>query len=121
MMTYLRNVWLWLHGLVHLEQLTYKPGWNAAKFFPLYVLDYGLLNTVFLAGPVVSISRYAYMRRASRPWSWLCSLLDHIQPMHVESAGPVLWGSTECPPWLRIAIPLLWIGLFVGLRYGKWS
>ena len=119
MTTYLRNVWLWAYGLIHLERLTYKPGWTSLKFLPLYTLDYGF-NTIFLAGQVVSVSRYIWIRRTSRPWSWLAAFFDRFFPGHIEMAGSPLWDSTECPPWIRIVIPLLWIGLYVGLRYGKW-
>jgi hypothetical protein len=118
-MNYFRNVWLWLTGLVKLRQLTYKPWCNPALFFPLYLFDYGF-NTVFLAGQVVSVSRYCYIRRNSQPWKWLGEVLDRIQPRHIEDAGGPLWGSLENPGWVRIAVPLCWLLLTGWLRYGKW-
>ena len=121
MTIYLRNVWLWLTGFAHFHELTFKPGWGAtsAGWWALYTIDYGF-NTIFLAGQVVSVSRYIWIRRTSRPWSWLAAGFDRFFPGHIEMAGSPLWDSTECPPWIRIVIPLLWIGLYVGLRYGKW-
>lgn len=113
-MSYLKNVWLWLRGFFRLGSLSYKPGWDPFKFGLLYLVDYGF-NVVVLANPVVSISRYCWIRRNSSPWSYLGRALDWISPKHIENAGDPLWGSVSNPHSQRIAVPVLWIALVVWL------
>ena len=111
---YPKNLWLYFSGFFRLGSLSYKPGWGPFKFFFLYLIDHGF-NVLVLGNQVVTVSRYAWIRRTSQPWKWLGETLDKIQPNHIENAGDPLWGSVPNPPWQRIAVPILWIGLIVFL------
>ena len=112
-MSYLKNVWLWLRGYTRFNELTFKPGWGPKDpgWWLLYTFDIGA-NVLLLANEVVTISRYTWLRRRSQPWKWLGELLDKISPNHIENSADPLWGSIQNPPWQRIAVPAVWLGLF---------
>jgi hypothetical protein len=98
-MTYIENLKLWWQGWSRFNEIIFKPGWGPDKmnWRLLYALDY-LATPLFLAGPVVSLSRYAG---------------DYfgLDGAHFAQAGPPLWGSRRCQPWVRIAVPVAWVAL----------
>ncbi len=51
-MTYPHNIYLWLTGFSRLGTLAYKPGWNAWKFLPVYLIDPHNLLHVWRMFPV---------------------------------------------------------------------
>lgn len=96
MKQYFLNLWLWLRGFAWLwtrqfNQLTavyppgqgpwntisYKPGWSPLRFWPIYLLDYGLC--VLLGRGVQSLSR-AFKLFGGEHWA---------------HTGPLLWGSID--------------------------
>jgi hypothetical protein len=100
---YIHNLLLWWEGWQRFGELRFKPGWYAEGWAwrILYATDY-LACPLFLAGPVVSLSRYWY-----EFWG--------VEGRHFMQAGPALWGSVRCSPWVRVVIPLAWM---VGVWYG---
>ena len=107
---YTQNVALWLTGFGRFDEIRFKQGWKgkSVSWILLYLIDYGF-NVVILANPVVSISRYCYIRRSSQPWKWLGEMLDKWHPRHIENAGDPLWDSLPNPHWQRIVVPLGWL------------
>jgi hypothetical protein len=106
-LTYLRNLKLWLTGFTLLNQLPYKPGWGPWKFLPVYVLNYGT-NVLLLAGQVEPISRHAQDHRSGWVWDKLLDILDWRDPGHGQKAGTALFGSQLPPLYVRVLVPLAW-------------
>jgi len=137
MKTYLRNVWLWLRGFRWLwtrsvtlrdgtwvythgdnmkwtegapPVIAYKPGWNAWRFLPVYLLDHGAA-CILLAIGVQPISRWAGDHAHSEPWRTLARWLNKIDDGHTSAAGGLLWGSQPCSRTVRYYVMLAWAGL----------
>ncbi|MDP2322581.1 MAG: hypothetical protein Q8N51_00945 [Gammaproteobacteria bacterium] len=95
MQAYISNVVAWLSGFTRLKSVAYKPGWSHLKFLPVYLFDYGFCVLV-LAGPVTSVSYYVHNKWFSLGY-------------HGAHAGPPLWGTVRSPPYVRVAVPALWL------------
>jgi len=101
---YLENLKAWKQGFGRFAEIQdWKPGWGPTswKWKALYATDY-LATPLFLAGPVVSISRFV-----AEYWG--------VQGAHFIHAGPILWGTTRCQPWVRLAVPAAWLILLGAL------
>ena len=100
MNNYLLNLRLWYAGWKRFSEITrWKDGWGPTerKWFLMYGTTY-LFCVLALAGPVVSTS-------------WYLGEYFNIPGSHFANAGEPLWGSKRSPPWVRIVVPLFWVGL----------
>ena len=110
-MTYPHNLYRWLTGFFKLGQIAYKPGWNAWKFLPVYLLDIGL-NTL-TGGAVCTISRRAQDHRSGWVWDKILDAIEHFDKTHGALSGPPLWGTKECSKSVQIAVTLFWVVVIV--------
>ena len=99
MKNYFLNLKLWYQGFSRFPEITdWKLGWQGTfKWKALYATDY-LAGCLIFAGPVTSVSRYV-----NDHWFSL--------GIHGAHAGPDLWGTVRSPPWVRVGIPLAWVGI----------
>lgn len=104
-MTYPRNIYLWLTGFFKLGQIAYKPGWNAWKFLPVYLIDIGL-NTL-TGGAVCTISRRAQDHRSGWFWDKILDAIEHFDEQHGALSGPPLWGTKECSKSVQVLAAML--------------
>lgn len=104
------NVALFLAGFFRLGRIKYREGWGPLSFLlRLYWWDYGI-NVVILAGQVESISRHAQDHRSGWLWDKLLDAIERFDRDHGPRSGPPLWGSVLPPVWVRIVVPLAWVG-----------
>lgn len=106
-MRYPRNILLWLFGFTQLGTLDYKPGWNAWKFLPVYLIDCGL--NVITGGAVCTISRRAQDHRSGWAWDKLLDVIEKFDRDHGALSGPPLWGSKECGKWTQVLVTGFWM------------
>ena len=113
MKTLLVNLQAFILGFGKLKALKYKKGWNRWKFLPLYIFDYGS-HVLLTGGAVVSWSRWFYVhRKTSRVAAFMNRLLGHAERNHGQLAGPPLWGTVDCPRWVRVILCLSWGALIL--------
>lgn len=100
MNTYLLNLKLWYTGWSRFGEIKlWKKGWGPTerKWFLLYGLDH-LACCLILAGPVVSVS-------------WYVGEYWNVPGSHFANGGRPLWDSVRSPPWVRVAVPIFWVGV----------
>jgi len=101
-------------GFASLDDLTYKPGWNAWTFSLVYLFDYG--THVLTGSAVVSWSRWFYdHRETNRLAAFMDRLLGHVDKDHGMLAGPALWGTVDCHWAVRYLLCLAWAALLWSL------
>lgn len=117
-MTYLRNLSQWFLGLFRLGRISYKENWNAWKFAPLYLVNYG--THVLCGGACVSWSRYFHDNRDRQPQRFMDRTLGWLDPNHGAETGPALWGTkdTGWPWYVRLFAAVMWA--FVPSSIGAW-
>lgn len=94
MKQYITNWKLFLAGFTRLGTLTFRPGWNAWKYLPVYLVDTGL--NVASGGAVNTISRRAQDHRSGWVWDKLLDAIETFDAEHGARASGPLWGSKEC-------------------------
>jgi hypothetical protein len=100
----------WLIGFTKLGELEYFPGWNAWRFFPVYLLNHG--SHVLTGGAVVTWSRWLYEHRnTSRIAKFLTRLLNFFDAYHGRDSGGTLWETKDLPAWIRLVIVAVWVAL----------
>jgi len=105
---YLTNVWRWLTGFAHLDEVPLKPGWrNGPLWWAVYAVDYGAA-CVFLGIGVQPISRWAGERMHQRPWAWLAAVLNRLDAGHTAQSGGLLWGTAPCRRMTRYVVVGVW-------------
>jgi hypothetical protein len=114
MKQYFKNIGLWIVGFFKLGKLRYKEGWNAWKFFPVYLLDVGFCVLV-AAGPVATHSWFMNHHRDGWLNDKVLDLIEKVDEDHGEAAGPPLWGSKEPPQDVRIFVTSVWVAIALGL------
>lgn len=111
-MQYLTNLRRWAGGFAKLGTIQYRPGWNAWKFFPVYLFDVGF-NVIVMAGSVQTFSGFMERHRDAWVWDEILDGIEQLDPQHGLKAGPALWGTAECGPWMRRLVPACWLALLV--------
>ena len=110
---YFYNLRNFLSGLLKLDTIKYKPGWNRWTFLPLYIVDYG--THVLTGAAVVSWSRWFHDNRdKSRIAKFFDRSLNYADEDHGAKAGPTLWVTKDCAPHIRV---LSTTSLSAGLIY----
>lgn len=114
-MQYFINVKAWLVGFTKLGELDYFPGWNAWKFFPVYLLNHG--TRVLTGGACSSWSRWFYENRNLRVAKFMDRLLNKFDTNHGKESGGVLWGTKSLPIKLQALLSAcyatgFWLWLF---------
>lgn len=112
------NLWRWLTGFRRFDEIDFKEGWSAKSpgWWALYLVDYG--TRVACGGACVSWSRAAFEYRAtSRLAKFVDRFLGKFDPQHGEHAGPPLWGTSDCPPSLQVALVVFWLAVLAWLLF----
>lgn len=110
-MQYFTNVGRWISGFFLLGKLRYKPGWNAWKFFPVYLLNYG--TRVLTGGACSSWSRWFYENRGTfRPAKFMDRLLEKFDTNHGQDSSEALWDTKSLPLLVQGALSACFAGLF---------
>lgn len=100
------------------RQITYKEGWGPWKFLLLYIFDYG--TKVLTGGACITWSRWFYEKRTTnRLARFMDDLLDRVDPKHGYRSGPALWGTQDCPLWVRVPATVVWAWLL--FKFMAWS
>lgn len=114
MKTFIINLFVFVRGLGKLDTLKYKAGWNAWKFLPLYLFDYG--THVLTGGAVVSWSRWFWEhRKTNRLAAFINRLLGHADKNHGQLSGPPLFGTVDSPTAVRCLLCAGWAFLIWSL------
>lgn len=111
MRIYISNIVLWLTGFLTLGTISYKPGWNAWKFLPVYLIDCGL--NVLTGGAVCPLSRRFQDHRSGWVWDKILDVIETVDKHHGINAGPPLFGSVECSKRVQIFVTLAWLAVLV--------
>jgi hypothetical protein len=114
---YAGNVAAWWRGWRRFGEIgPWKPKYGPRKlrWLALYLFNIGA-NVVLLAGPVQPISRTAHDHRDGAVWDAILDVIERRDPGHGAAAMGPLWGTREPPLWVRIAVPVTWALLALGL------
>lgn len=121
MKQYFVNWKLYLTGFARLGALPFRPGWNAWKYLPVYLVDTGL--NVASGGAINTISRRAQDHRSGWVWDKLLDIIEKFDEDHGPRAAGPLWGSQECSApvqWLSGAVTVYLVAKF-GIAVTSWS